>query len=72
MKAGESLVATARDPSTLEDLAERYGDQVRLTSLDVTDSATAQAAVKLAVDAFGRLDVVVNNVGFGNIARSNK
>lgn len=68
LAAGERMVATARDPSSLEDLAERYGDQVRLTPLDVTDSAAAQAAVKVAVDAFGRLDVVVNNAGFGHIA----
>lgn len=65
---GDRLVATARDPKALAPLAEQYGDQVRTAALDVTDAAAAQAAVQLAVDAFGRLDVLVNNAGYGHVS----
>jgi NAD(P)-dependent dehydrogenase (short-subunit alcohol dehydrogenase family) len=52
----------------LKDLVEKYGDQVRTATLDVSDEAAAYAAVQVAVDAFGRLDVVVNNAGYGDVA----
>jgi NAD(P)-dependent dehydrogenase (short-subunit alcohol dehydrogenase family) len=65
---GDRLVATARDPHRLHDLIEKYGDQVRAAPLDVTDEGAAYAAVQVAVDAFERLDVVVNNAGYGDIA----
>src|SRR5205823_1043221 len=68
LAAGDRLVATARDPRRLEDLVKKYGDQIRTASLDVADEAAAFAAVQVAVDAFGRLDVVVNNAGYGDIA----
>src|SRR5579862_9469645 len=68
LASGDRLVATARDPRRLEDLVQRYGDQIRTASLDVVDEAAARAAVQVAVDAFGRLDVVVNNAGYGDIA----
>src|SRR5437899_4696138 len=64
---GHRLVATARNPAQLADLVERYGDQVRAVALDVTDARAASDAVKTAVDAFGRLDVLVNNAGYGDV-----
>jgi NAD(P)-dependent dehydrogenase (short-subunit alcohol dehydrogenase family) len=67
LAAGHQLVATARNPSQLADLVERYGDQVRTLALDVTDPLAARDAIEAAVKAFGRLDVLVNNAGYGNI-----
>jgi NAD(P)-dependent dehydrogenase (short-subunit alcohol dehydrogenase family) len=68
LASGDRLVATARDPRRLEDLVKKYGDQVRTAPLDVADEAAAYAAVQVAVDAFCRLDVVVNNAGYGNFS----
>jgi NAD(P)-dependent dehydrogenase (short-subunit alcohol dehydrogenase family) len=68
LAAGDKLIATARNPQQLSDLVERYGDHVRAVALDVTDEGAAMAAVQLAVDVFGRLDVLVNNAGYGNLA----
>ena len=68
LAAGHRLVATARRPEQLADLVERYGEQVRAVELDVTDPAAARAAVAAAVDAFGRLDVIVNNAGYADVA----
>ena len=68
LTSGDRLVATARDPRRLADLVEKYGDQVRTAPLDVADEEAAYAAVQVAMDAFGRLDVVVNNAGYGDIA----
>ena len=68
LASGDRLVATARDPRRLEDLVKKYGDQMRTAPLDVTNAREAYAAVQAAVDAFGRLDVVVNNAGYADIA----
>ncbi|WP_421874440.1 SDR family NAD(P)-dependent oxidoreductase [Pararhizobium sp.] len=68
LRHGDRLVATARNPQQLSALKEQYGDQVAITALDVTDAAAANAAVQFAVDTFGRLDVLVNNAGYGNVA----
>jgi NAD(P)-dependent dehydrogenase (short-subunit alcohol dehydrogenase family) len=65
---GHRLIATARKPEQLADLVERYGDRVRAVALDVTDESAARAAVQAAVDAFGSLDVLVNNAGYGDLA----
>ena len=66
LAAGHKLVATARNPIQLDDLVERYGNQVRAIALDVTDAAAARTAIQKALDEFGALDVVVNNAGYAN------
>jgi NAD(P)-dependent dehydrogenase (short-subunit alcohol dehydrogenase family) len=62
---GDHVTATARDIASLDDLAAKYGDAILPLRLDVTDRDADFAAVKLAHDYFGRLDVVVNNAGHG-------
>lgn len=62
---GDKVVATAREPQRLDDLAGRYSGQVIAARLDVTDADEARAAVADGLAAFGRLDVVVNNAGYG-------
>lgn len=64
---GDTLIATARRPETLRDLAERFPGTLRAAALDVTRPETAAAAVALAETEFGGLDVLVNNAGFGII-----
>jgi NAD(P)-dependent dehydrogenase (short-subunit alcohol dehydrogenase family) len=62
---GDRVAATARDVTTLAPLVERYGDQVAAIALDVTDKAAAIAAIASTHQRFGRLDVVINNAGYG-------
>jgi NAD(P)-dependent dehydrogenase (short-subunit alcohol dehydrogenase family) len=68
LEAGDHVVATARKPEQLDDLVQRYGDRVLPVALDVTDRSAAAAGVEAAVGRFGRIDVVVNNAGYANIA----
>ena len=68
LAAGNKVLATARDIKSLADLSERYGDQVKLFAMDVTNEAAAANAIMAAVDVFGSLDVVINNAGYGNLS----
>jgi NAD(P)-dependent dehydrogenase (short-subunit alcohol dehydrogenase family) len=65
LERGDKVAATARDAATLAPLAEKYGDDVLTLALDVQDREADFAAVQQAQEKFGRLDVVVNNAGYG-------
>ena len=66
LERGDKVVATARDLSSILDYKETYGDAVLPLSLDVTDRGAIAPAVGAAIDTFGRLDVLVNNAGYGS------
>jgi len=63
LEAGHSVVATARRAEAVQDLVEEFGDRAVAVALDVTDAAQIAAAVSAADDAFGGIDVLVNNAG---------
>ncbi len=63
---GDRVAGTARDTGTLDDLVQEYGDALLPLSLDVTDREAAFGAVRRAHEHFGRLDIVVNNAGYGH------
>jgi NAD(P)-dependent dehydrogenase (short-subunit alcohol dehydrogenase family) len=65
---GYRVVATARNPADVADLARAGGDRVLTLTLDVTDAAQSEAAVRAAEARFGRIDVLVNNAGIGYFA----
>jgi len=65
LRRGDQVVATARDAGALDGLVAAFGKAVLPLRLDVTDRAAVQAAVSRAAGHFGRLDVVVNNAGYG-------
>ena len=68
LDAGDSVVATARQPGQLAEFAERHGGRVLPLALDVTDAGAVRDAVAAGAGRFGRLDVVVNNAGYANVA----
>src|ERR1700719_2927682 len=68
LTAGDSVVAAARRIEELAPLVAQYGERVKPVTLEVREEAAAKTAVQLAVDTFGRLDVLVNNDGYGQFA----
>ena len=62
---GDRVAALSRSATAFDDLVTKYGDAILPLQLDVTDRAAVVDAVQQAVDHFGRLDVVVNNAGYG-------
>ena len=62
---GDRVVGTARRAGTLDDLAARHGDRLRVVTLDVTDTAAIRQEVARAFSQLGRIDVIVSNAGYG-------
>jgi len=65
LAAGDRVIGTARKPETLADLVSRAPDQLQVLALDVADPVQVRAVVTEAAGIWGRLDVVVNNAGYG-------
>jgi NAD(P)-dependent dehydrogenase (short-subunit alcohol dehydrogenase family) len=65
LQFGDVVVATARKTGDLQELVNTYGDRVKAASLDVTRPEQAQRVVEETAEQFGRIDVVVNNAGYG-------
>jgi NAD(P)-dependent dehydrogenase (short-subunit alcohol dehydrogenase family) len=63
-RRGDRVVATARNVKAIEEMAEPFDDRMITLQLDVTDAGAARAAIAKAVDAFGGIDVLVNNAGY--------
>jgi len=68
LAAGDSVVAGARRLEELNPLVEQYGERVTPVKLDVREEEAAKVAVRTAVEKYGRLDVLVNNAGYGHFA----
>jgi NAD(P)-dependent dehydrogenase (short-subunit alcohol dehydrogenase family) len=64
LERGDNVVATVRKPSVLDDLNERYGNRLRVSMLDVTNSTEIVSVVDEAFDAFGKIDFAVSNAGY--------
>ena len=62
---GETVVVTARDAASVEDLARSHPDTALTLALDVTDHAQRRDVVRVAQERFGTIDVLVNNAGHG-------
>jgi NAD(P)-dependent dehydrogenase (short-subunit alcohol dehydrogenase family) len=65
LERGDRVAATARNVASVRDLEERYGDRVLAIALDVTDKSAVDKAVAQTIAHFGRIDVAINNAGYG-------
>jgi NAD(P)-dependent dehydrogenase (short-subunit alcohol dehydrogenase family) len=68
LEDGHSVVVTARRAEAVQDFADEYGDRALAVALDVTDAGQIAAAISAADDAFGGIDVLVNNAGHGYLS----
>jgi NAD(P)-dependent dehydrogenase (short-subunit alcohol dehydrogenase family) len=68
LERGNSVVATARQPEQLQDFVAAHPSDVLALPLDVTDAGAVRTAIRTGVKRFGRIDVVVNNAGYANVA----
>lgn len=68
LAAGECVAATARSIAKVSDLEHQFPDRAKAIRLDVTDKKEVSAAVEQAISAFGHIDVLVNNAGYGLVA----
>lgn len=67
LEKGHKVVATARKPEVLSDLVEKYPETVLTVKLDVTKKEDISKAIHKTIEKFGKIDVVVNNAGYGLI-----
>ena len=65
LEAGERVALTARDAAHVADLAREFSEQTITLALDVTDQSQIEAAVSETESTWGRIDVLVNNAGYG-------
>ncbi len=68
LRAGYRVVATARDPKTLEEIVAGHSARARALALDVTNAAQVEDVVAATIAEFGRIDVLVNNAAYGYLA----
>ena len=68
LEDGHSVTAAARKVKGVADLRKKYGECVLPFALDVTNESQANDAIQRTINRFGRLDVLVNNAGYGNVA----
>src|SRR5437879_8047254 len=70
LKRGERVIATARDVSKLSRLTQQYPDRIKTLTLDVTNPQEIISVAERGIAAFGNVDVLVNNAGYGEIGRA--
>lgn len=67
LEKGDLVIATARKVSDLDSLKKMHADKVTIMQLDVTDENNATGVIESVIKNFGRIDVLVNNAGYGNL-----